>query len=385
MRSRRRRYQLNDPELNRRIEDLIEQAQRAYGSSSHTDLIRQIIVSALQFVRDGTSRGDVRLINSALKELRHAFRTFAPYSKVRKVAVFGSARTQPDHPDWKAAEDFAERIVRQGWMVITGAGGGIMAAAQGGAGRKRSFGVNIRLPFEQLANDVIANDHKLINFRYFFTRKVTFVKESHAVVLFPGGFGTHDEGFETLTLMQTGKSEIVPVVYMDEPGGSYWADWQAYVKSHLQSRGLISDEDLALFKVTDDVSVAVEELRTFYRNYHSSRWVGNQLLIRLIQAPDGDEIEQLNADFGDILTGGRINVTDALPEEGDAVAGHPRLALHFNRRNMGRLRMLIDRLNTIEIPDVVPIEAEPHELVEQVLSPQAEDEEQDENELPKSS
>src|SRR5262245_15231918 len=255
----RRRYEIDRPDLDRLAEDLVRRAAEAYGRPESADWARQIIVTSLRLLRDGTEESDVKLLNSALKELRHSFRVFAPYEHFRKVAVFGSARTQPGEPAWKQAHAFAERIARDGWMVITGAGSGIMAAAQGGAGREASFGVNIRLPFEQQANETIAGDPKLINFRYFFTRKVVFVKESHAIALFPGGFGTHDEGFEALTLIQTGKSPIIPVVFVDAPGGSYWRDWEAWVRSHLAEHNLISERDLSLFRVTDDVDTAVHE------------------------------------------------------------------------------------------------------------------------------
>ena len=209
-RAARRRYQLRRPELNEAIEGLLEDAGRESTDAADLELVRQLLVTGVHLLRDGTSRAELKLVNSALKELRHAFRVFSPYSELRKVAVFGSARTPQDHPDWRHAHSFAEKMVHAGWMVITGAGDGIMGAAQGGAGRHASFGVNIRLPFEQQANPVIAGDEKLINFRYFFTRKVVFVKEAHGIALFPGGFGTHDEGFEALTLIQTGKSEMVP-------------------------------------------------------------------------------------------------------------------------------------------------------------------------------
>ena len=212
---RPRPYTLRHASLDRKIEEIVAEAQTTFGDQDTGEYVRQMLVSAVRLIEDGTSRGDVKLLNSAIKELRHAFQVFAPYDHVRKVAIFGSARTGKGHPDWRQAHAFAERIVREGWMVITGAGDGIMGAAQGGAGRAHSFGVNIRLPFEQVANPVIAGDRKLINFRYFFTRKVMFVKESHAIVLFPGGFGTHDEGFEALTLVQTGKSEMLPIVFVD--------------------------------------------------------------------------------------------------------------------------------------------------------------------------
>jgi uncharacterized protein (TIGR00730 family) len=366
-RTRRRRYALASRDLNQQIEELVEAARSEWGIPHDAEWTRQTIVSALRLLHEGAADGDLKLVNSALKELRHAFRVFAPYRGVRKVAVFGSARTKPDHPDWKQAHAFAEHMVGQGWMVITGAGDGIMGAAQGGAGRESSFGVNIRLPFEQLANEVIAGDPKLINFRYFFTRKITFVKEAHAIALFPGGFGTHDEGFEALTLMQTGKSELLPVVFVDEPGGSYWRDWQRYVETHLQARGLISPEDLALFKVTDDVDAAVREVCGFYRNYHSSRYVGELLVIRVREAPDEEKLEALNEEFAPILADGRITVCEALPDEGGEVAGLPRLALHYDRRSVGRLRRLIDRLNAVGEPIVSTRDAAPHEIVPQAL------------------
>ncbi len=266
------------------------------------------------------------------------------------MAVFGSARTKPDEPAWKQAFDFAERIVSEGGMVITGAGDGIMRAAQGGAGRAASFGVNIRLPFEQSANDVIAGDRKLINFRYFFTRKVTFVKQAHAIALFPGGFGTHDEGFETLTLIQTGKSEILPVVFVDEPGGSYWHDWEVYVRSHMLEKGLVSEADFSLFKITDDVDVAVDEILRFYSNYHSRRYVGDKLVLRTRQAPDAEQLAALNEDFRDIVTSGGIEVSDALPQENGDVADCPRVVPKFNQRDFGRLRVLVDTLNPFGHP-----------------------------------
>ena len=315
-RSRRPRYQLKDPELNRLVEELIDRAQEVYGEKSGADLIRQAVVSALRLMRDDASIGDLKLINSALKELRHSFQVFAPYKHVRKVAVFGSARTEPGHPDWEQARSFAERMVAEGWMVITGAGDGIMGAAQGGAGRESSFGVNIRLPLEQDANVVIAGDPKLINFRYFFTRKVVFGKEAHAIALFPGGFGTHDEGFEALTLMQTGKGEILPLVFVDEPGGSYWSEWIGYLSSHLRGREMISEEDPSLFRVTDDLDTAVNEITGFYRNYHSSRYVGDLLALRVRRGPDPEQLEALNQDFPDLLSGGQIEVGPALPPGG---------------------------------------------------------------------
>jgi uncharacterized protein (TIGR00730 family) len=369
----RRRYELRNAELNAKIEELISLASATYEArDERADYVRQMLVTGLGLLGDDCSTGDLKLLNSTLKELRHAFRVFAPWAHVRKVAVFGSARTKPEHPDWEQARRFAERIVAAGWMVITGAGDGIMGAAQGGAGREASFGVNIRLPFEQQANPVIAGDPKLINFRYFFSRKLAFVKNSHAIALFPGGFGTHDEGFEALTLIQTGKSEMLPVVFLDAPGGSYWRDWQEYLHSHLLARRLISEDDLALFKVTDDVDEAVAEVTGFYSNYHSSRYVREWLVIRVREAPDAGELAALNLEFGDILAGGAIEVRGALPEEGGEADPFPRVLLRFERKKMGRLRQLIDRLNALAAPEVSVSDAAPHEIVAEPLPPEAE-------------
>jgi len=369
----RRRYELRNAELNAKIEELIALASATYEArDERADYVRQMLVTGLGLLGDDCSTGDLKLLNSTLKELRHAFRVFAPWAHTRKVAVFGSARTKPEHPDFEQARRFAERIVAAGWMVITGAGDGIMGAAQGGAGREASFGVNIRLPFEQQANPVIAGDPKLINFRYFFSRKLAFVKNSHAIALFPGGFGTHDEGFEALTLIQTGKSEMLPVVFVDAPGGSYWRDWQEYLHSHLLSRRLISEEDLSLFKVTDDVDEAVAEVTGFYRNYHSSRYVRESLVIRVREAPDPAELAALNAEFGDILAEGAIEVRGALPEESGEADPFPRVLLRFDRKKMGRLRQLIDRLNALAEPEVSASDAAPHEIVAAPLPPEAE-------------
>ncbi len=378
--SSRRRYQLRRSDLNEKIEDLIEAAQREGTDPEDAELVRQLLTTGIHLLRDRTSRAELKLVNSALKELRHAFRVFSPYSELRKVAVFGSARTLSDHPDYRHARAFAEQIVRAGWMVITGAGDGIMAAAQGGAGRHASFGVNIRLPFEQSANETIAGDAKLINFRYFFTRKVIFVKEAHAIVLFPGGFGTHDEGFEALTLIQTGKSEMVPVVFVDEPGGSYWRDWLEYVQTHLSERGLINPEDLNFFHVTDSVESAVAEIEEFYRNYHSSRFVGDRLVLRLHVSPTDEQLQALNDEFSGLLDSGRIERTEPLPQEYSGLAHLARLWLHFNRKKVGLLRGLIDRLNSFVEESAPPRDARRREIFETPLSEAQEEAEREEDE-----
>jgi len=373
----RRRYELRSGALNAEIDALVAAALVEFGArdAESAEYARQMIVTALRFLRDDTDDGDFKLVNAAIKELRHALRVFAPYEGVRKVSVFGSARTQPGSPDWEQAERFAGAMARHGWMVITGAGGGIMQAAQGGAGRDASFGVNIRLPFEQQANEVIAGDAKLVNFRYFFTRKVSFVRHSHAIALFPGGFGTHDEGFEALTLIQTGKSEMLPVVFVDAPGGDYWRDWAQYVADHLLGRKLISPDDVALFRVTDSVDDAVTELTRFYRNYHSSRYVGDRLVLRVNEAPSGDALAALSREFSDLLVRGAIEASAALPEEKGELPALPRLVLHYDRKNTGRLRRLIDRLNDIAPKTEPAAGAVPHQIVPAEMPADAEREE----------
>jgi hypothetical protein len=314
--------------------------------SRDEQFVREMIETSLKLVRDGTSVGDVKLLNAALRELRYAFKVFAPYRAVRKVSVFGSARTRPDAPASVAAREFARRITAAGFMVITGAGGGIMHACQEGAGSERSFGVNIRLPFEQEPNPVITNDPKLTTFRYFFTRKLMFIKEADAATLFPGGFGTHDEAYECLTLVQTGKTKPMPIVFLDAPRGTYWKTWKRYVEEHLLRHGLVSEEDMSLFKVTASVEEAVAEITGFYRIYHSARSVGHQLVVRLTRAVPDALVSALSRDFADIVSSGGIVQTTALAEEDEPeLAGLPRLVFHFNRSGFGRLRQLIDRLN----------------------------------------
>jgi uncharacterized protein (TIGR00730 family) len=373
----RRRYELRSEALNAEIDALVAAARGEFGArgDESAEYARQMIVTALRFLRDDPSDGDFKLVNAAIKELRHALRVFAPYEAVRKVSIFGSARTQAGAPDWVQAERFAEAMARHGWMVITGAGGGVMRAAQGGAGRDASFGVNIRLPFEQQANEVIAGDAKLVNFRYFFTRKVSFVRHSHAIALFPGGFGTHDEGFEALTLIQTGKSEMLPVVFIDAPGGDYWRDWARYVDEHLLGRKLISPDDIALFRVTDSVDEAVAEITRFYRNYHSSRYVGDRLVLRVHEAPSGEALAALSREFAGLLVRGGVEASGALPEEAGDAPGLARLVLHFDRRSTGRLRRLIDRINEITPRPDAAARAAAHQIVPAELSEAAESEE----------
>jgi len=334
---------VGDPELKRRIQDLIA----FKGGGSNPDLVADIIENALKLLTDVTARGDARVIQTAVRELRYAFKLFEPHAGTRKVTIFGSARTAPSKQEYQQAVDFARRIADAGWMVITGAGPGIMQAGHEGAGPERSFGANIRLPWEQSANPVIQHDKKLITFKYFFTRKLTFVRNSDAIVLFPGGFGTMDEGYEALTLMQTGKSRIMPLVLMDRPGGAYWRTWDKHIREHLLRNGLISPDDVNLYHITDDPDHAVKFITRFYRNYHSMRFVKDLLVIRLQHKPSETAIAGLNEDFRDIIATGEIRSTEATQEEReDNQHVHlPRIVFEFNKRDYGKLRQMIDVLN----------------------------------------
>src|SRR5881394_3834210 len=285
-----------DPELKRRIQELINYK----GGGANPDLVADVIENALKLLTDVEARGDVRVIQTAVRELRYAFKLFAPHAHVRKVTMFGSARMLPTKTEYQQAVDFARKIADEGWMVITGAGPGIMQAGHEGAGLEKSFGANIRLPWEQSANPIIQHDKKLITFKYFFTRKLTFVRHSDAIVLFPGGFGTMDEGFEALTLMQTGKAQLMPLICMDRPGGTYWKTWDQNIKEHLLRNGLISPDDLCLYQFTDDPEQAVKWITRFYRNFHSTRWVKDSLVIRLKHEPSASAITGWNEDFADI-------------------------------------------------------------------------------------
>lgn len=311
-----------------------------------SDLIAMIKESADKLAQDKTSRGDLKILSRTLRELRYAFKVFSPYRDRRKVTVFGSARTRPHEPAFEQAVAFGKAMAEQHWLVVTGAASGIMEAGHLGAGRENSMGLNIMLPFEQEANPVIAGDPKLVHMKYFFTRKLMFVKECHAVCLLPGGFGTLDEGLEVLTLLQTGKRDMVPVVFLEEPGGSFWRDWDEFVRRRLLGGRLISPEDLSLYKLTDRIDVAVDEILRFYRVYHSMRYVRNKLVLRLQTAPSEELLDEINRQFPDILSEGQFQVSGPLAEEDEPeLANLSRLVFRFNRRNLGRLRQLIDRLN----------------------------------------
>lgn len=334
-----------DPELRKKIQELIEYK----GGGHNPECVADIIETALRLLSDMEDKGDVRVIQTAIRELRYAFKLFAPYATTRKVTIFGSARTQPNKLEYQQAAEFAKKMVAAGFMVITGAGPGIMQAGHEGAGPENSFGVNIRLPWEQSANPIIKEDKKLATFKYFFTRKLIFIRHSDAIALFPGGFGTMDEGYEALTLMQTGKSQLMPLVLMDRPGGAYWRTWDKHVREHLLRDALISPDDLHLYRITDNIDEAVKIITRFYRNFHSTRFVKDLLIIRLKHSPTDTAIEAMNEDFRDIIIGQPIHRIEASPEEREDNDNLelPRIAFGFNRRDYGRLRQLVDVLNAL--------------------------------------
>jgi uncharacterized protein (TIGR00730 family) len=311
------------------------------------DLIQTIKETADKLAVDGSTRGDLKILSRTLRELRYAFKVFSPYRRKRKVTIFGSARTQPDEPAYTQAVDLGRAMAEAGWLVVTGAASGIMEAGHRGAGRDASMGLNIMLPFEQSANPIIAGDPKLVHMKYFFTRKLMFVKECDAVVCLPGGFGTLDEAMEVITLLQTGKRDMIPVVLLDAPGGQYWPALLDYVNNHLLRAKMISPEDLHLFKLTDSFEEARDEVLQFFRIYHSMRYVKQQLVLRLREPLHALLLDAINAEFVDMLTEGQFEQRSALPLERDEadLAHFPRLVFHFNRRNFGRLRLLIDAIN----------------------------------------
>jgi uncharacterized protein (TIGR00730 family) len=329
-------------------DELIDRLIALVGNVHHPEIVREMILAALKAGLEDEEKADLKLMNSTLKEMRFTAKIFGPYSKVKKVTVFGSARTGRDEPVYAMASELGRSLAASGYMVITGAGPGIMQAVNEGAGPDNSFGVNIRLPFEQRANPVLEGNPRLITYKYFFNRKVAFLKEAHAIALFPGGFGTLDEAMETLTLVQTGKRDPLPLVLVDEPGGAYWIRWLRFFEDELLAQGYVTAADFNLFERVDSVSAAVERINHFYRRYHSLRHVDRQLAIRLTSNISLQAVSELNNLFADILTpGGRIVLSGPLPEEADEpdIAHLPRLVMDFNNRDYGRLRSLINIVN----------------------------------------
>ena len=339
----RKPYSTGNPELDAKIAALVAVSE----AGEDVDLLQEMITTCLRLVRDEADRGEMKLVNAALKEFAYSFSVFKKWRGHRKVSIFGSARTVPGDPVYDYTRRFSAAISERNWMVITGAGPGIMAAGHEGAGAEKSFGASIRLPLESEPNFFIQGNAKLINFKYFFTRKVTFIKESDGFALLPGGFGTLDEAFELLTLMQTGKSDLHPIVLLEEPGSTYWAAWLRFLEDELVGRGLISLEDLHLVKLCSSIEEAVEELDCFYRNYQSQRYASGKLILRLRRLLPEEQIEELARTFSDIIGPRGMKATEATPSEvrdNDALE-FKRIALDFNQTSVGRLRRLIDALN----------------------------------------
>lgn len=347
-------YDLGNEELNERLRSLVADSSE----NDNQDLIEELIVTALKLHRDGATRGDLKLINTAVKEMRYSNLVFSRHPEP-KVTIYGSARIKEDDPNYTLTASFAAAMASHGWGVITGAGPGLMEAGSKGAGIDSSYGVNIRLPFEATANDFIA-DGRTVNFKYFFTRKLGFVKESHAFVIMPGGFGTLDEAFELITLFQTGKSDLHPIVLLEAEGTGYWAPLIGFITDKLLAMGLISEADLHLFLQTTDIEEASQEILKFYSNYHSQRYTAGKLILRLRQAPTDDELATLNEEFADIVVEGEIEKTEpnqAEVEDDDAL-DMERITFYFDRRQFGRLRQLIDRLNDLaSLPETTDIPA----------------------------
>ena len=310
--------------------------------------VGELLATALKLLSDDVDLGQLKLMNRALKEMRYAYRVFNKYSGVRKVSIFGSARTPPDHPDYAAAHDFGRKMAETGWMAITGAGDGIMKAGHEGPQRAASFGLSIRLPFETTANEVIEGDPKLINFRYFFTRKLMFLSHSDAIAVFPGGFGTQDELFESLTLIQTGKSNIVPIVLVEGEGSDYWQRWERGVTDNLLEQGWISPEDPGLYYRAESVDAAAEHIRNFYRRFRSARYVGDRFVMRINAPLTPDQLAALGDEFRELIATGEMEQSGPLTGETEHL-DLPRVHFHHSRRAFGILRQLIDRLNEMPI------------------------------------
>lgn len=321
----------------------------------HRQLIQQTLATIVRLASSEIDRLDWKILSASLADMERGLELFHTYRHVRKITIFGSARTGSEAPEYQIAVDFARCVTKLGFMVMTGGGGGIMQAGNEGAGKENSFGLNIQLPFEQEANPFIVGDRKLIHFKYFFTRKLFLLRESDAVALFPGGFGTQDEAFECMTLSQTGKFGPVPLVLIDRPGGCYWHDWSAYIDKNLLKAGLVSKDDSSLYTITDNLDVACNAITDFYQVYHSSRYVKEKLVIRLKTELSDEQVEQLNTDFSDILVKGRIEKSIALPQEAqDETADLPRLVLYFNQRDLGRLYQAIATINQMGKPTTAP-------------------------------
>jgi len=336
-------FEINDEKVVKAIQDLMS----LVGETNDTlemDLVVQMIQTSLKLYIEKHDTGQLKLMTRALKEMRYAYRIFNQYTGSQRISIFGSARTPETHIDYIAAKAFSSLMASQGWMCITGGADGIMKAGIEGSERNSSFGLSIKLPFEITTNTVIAGDPKLIIFRYFFTRKLMFMSHSDAIAVFPGGFGTMDEIFEVLTLMQTGKTTLLPIVLLEGENGKYWDHWEEYVHKQLLVNGWISKEDLHLYYKAPSIDKAVEHINKFYQRYHSQRYVKDYLVIRMKAPLTNDQVAQLNRQFPKLLKSGEMQLCPPFPEETDFL-NLPRLAFIHNRQNFGTLRALIDQIN----------------------------------------
>jgi len=326
------------------LDKIVEELSRTYCDPENRDLMNQILITTMKLALENHNRADLKLVNISFKQLRYALKIFSHYRDVRKVAVFGSARTTSDQAEYRLAEEFSRKIVKHGFDIITGAGGGIMEAGNKGAGAEHSFGVNIKLPFEQKANQYCTDKDKLINFKHFFVRKLFFI---NATVLFPGGFGTLDEGLENFTLFQTGKSAPRPIVLMQTKENRYWDEWFTFVKKALVKKNYISPDELNLFYKTDSTDKAVQHIVNYYKNYHSIRYVKKKTVFRLNRELPVKFLNEVGKEFKDIIKDGIIEPCALIAEE--KLKGEhldlPRIIMKFNKRDYGRLNMLIHRLN----------------------------------------
>ena len=338
-----REYETGDKALDCLIKDLT--AKTAPVETAR--LLREILTTVIKLGKESRDKGDLKLVNNAIKELRYSFKIFSPYRELKKVIIFGSARSKKTSAEYKMAEEFSRRLTEKGYMIVTGGGPGVMEAGNKGAKKGKDFALNIRLPFEQMPNPYIDEKEKLVNFKYFFTRKLIFVKETDATALFPGGFGTNDEGFEMLTLIQTGKSKPRPIVLMEPPGSAYWADWKRFVNNHLLKNGFINKEDFSLFRIVKDIDEAIKYIDGFYRVYHSIRYVAGLTVIRLNNELTDKTLSLLNQKFKDILISGGINRSPATKEEVEngEYPDLPRITMNFNMRDYGRLFEMIGAIN----------------------------------------
>ncbi len=339
-------FERTDNVIDRLIDELNEHAE-----VHHPSIIREMIVTALKAGRENDYPADLKLMRTTMKELRYTNKIFGPYRNRKKVTIFGSARTTPDQPIYQKCRDFAHSLVENGYMVITGGGGGIMQAGNEGAGADNPFAVNIRLPFEQETNPVMRESQHSLTYKYFFSRKLAFLKEAHAVALFPGGFGTLDEAMETLTLVQTGKNPPIPLIFIEDDDSDYWESVHLFMKTTLLTKGLISGQDFSLFSITRDINEAVRIIEDFYRVYHSIRFSGKTLIVRLNKPLNPEQVQTLEDEFRDIIIpGGHLRIGEAMPIESDEpdLAELPRLIFDFDRRYYGLLHAFIRRLNTFD-------------------------------------